>query len=86
MKMLITLEPHGIFQSELAYLYILHMFETQVCKTVISFANIFMAKPSHRFAYLCLDNVKCIRALNLFQNGMFEHAVQLPVHCFDLNT
>ena len=52
-KMLITLEPHGIFQSNFAYQYIITL-----SKTVIRLRHdFFVAKPSHRFALLCLDNV-----------------------------
>ena len=37
-----------------------NIIKTQVCKTVtIGFATKYiLAKPYHRFAYLCLDNVK----------------------------
>ena len=40
--------------------------------------DFFVAKPSHRFAYMCLDNVKCIRIrfytelTCVFQNSYVE--------------
>ena len=61
-KMLITLEPHGlVYLIEICVLIHFEIIETQLCKTVIMLCQdlfLFVAKPSHCFAYLCLDNVK----------------------------
>ena len=39
--------------------------ETQVCKSVTRLCHKkILAKPNHRFAYLCLDNVKMYKYAN----------------------
>ena len=47
---------------------------------------IFVTKPSHRFAFLCLDNVKLYKNTLLygtcFITAILKHSVQLLKHCF----
>ena len=63
-KMLIALEQQWYICIKFCKLILIHfrIIKTQVCKMVIlGSAKIYGAKPSHRFAYMCLYNVKCIR-------------------------
>ena len=56
-KMLITLEPHGIFIT-LCILIHYNIIKKQVSKTVIRLCqDFYVAEPSYHFAYLCHDNV-----------------------------
>ena len=60
-KMLITLEPHGIFQSYFAYIHF-NVSETQVCKTVIRLCKDFFGQTQATVLHICVSiMLKCIR-------------------------
>ena len=56
-KILISLEPYGIFGSNFAYLFILILSSHWYATRWLSFADFLFAKPCRRFAYLSLRSL-----------------------------
>ena len=86
-KILITLRTAWYILIKLCILIHFNIMETHVCKPIIRlFQDFFVAKPSHCFAYLCLDNIKMYKNplsyRTYFRTDVLKHSVQLPVQYF----